>query len=115
LSVGATQDTVTDFVVEPVEPLGGGDPASPDDDDVDVDVVVPSKGEAVVLVAIAVPPLAGAEVTALVPLVGLELLLGHPASSTQATPIRVSCVKGIRSNCIMVGLADTGFEFRWCK
>jgi len=115
LSVGATQDRVTDFVVEPVEPLGGGDPGIPDDVDVDVvdvvDVVAPSKLEVVVLVAIAVPPLDGAEVTALVPLAGLEPLLGHPASSTQAAPIKVSCARDIRSKCIMVWLATLAVNF----
>ena len=119
LSVGATQDSVTDLVgggvvvgggggggvVLPEPPLGGvvGLPG------------LPPLG--VLLVTVDVPPFDGAEVevAALVPAGALEPLLGQPASSTQAAPIRVSCAKGSRSNCIMVGWASTGFEFRWRK
>lgn len=128
LSVGATQDSVTDFVgggagggvVEPLEPLLGGVVEPPEPlvlpaplPLVGVDVVEPLvlldvPPDGVVLVAVEVPPLdgAGVEVAELVPPLGLEPLLGQPASSTQAAPIRESCAKGNRWNRIMVGSGE---------
>jgi hypothetical protein len=124
LSVGATHESVTDFV-------GGGGGGVFGGDVVGGGVVVggvfvglpepllvvllpellglpPPHG--VVLKLVEVPPLdaAGVEVAALVPLAGLEPLLGQPARSTHAAPTRVSCAKGIRSNCIMVGRGSSG-------
>ena len=125
LSVGATQDSVTDLVGGGVVVGGGGVvvvvvvPPEPLEEPLPLEVVglpgLPPLG--VLLVTVDVPPFDGVEieVAALVPAGALEPLLGQPASSTQAAPIRVSCAKGSRSNCIMVGWASTGFEFRWRK